>query len=634
MIKKELRDKLVAQATQEIVKARRHKQPKVAGWQLNEQLLYLVKQKSADARANVELGRMMEFINSYLSKVDNPLQFKFTKRKEAQLKRVKRLNALKEADASTGFWDLKDIAGKKQALTYGRAIYCYYADNYDGYKSHLENVDVYDFLIDPRAGGLDLERARYMGRYGIVLDEADLKNGDYIKSEVKNLTQGKSNSTEENNKKPREAAQTASTTTQETDDTYTFWEWYTTYNGERYYLLMQEGGTAVRCERLTDLFPATKNFPKGAFPFWTYAVTPDLTEFWTPAPADQVREIFMAQNVNINQMLDNAEEHNKPMKVVDVAALENLAELKYRKGGDIKVKPGTDAQKAVQFMRPSTIDTPLKVFDKLEQIQEKASGVTAGSKGTSDEDKVGIYEGNQANAADRFGLLNKTYSFGYKRFAQLYELGVRTYLTKKVAIDIIGIDGIETEKVSRRDIFKNDEDFNVIVEASDAEEQASTIDRRNKLQFLGANAQNPIQNPKKAYEISAKIAGLTPDEIKELTDTTEFGNAELMAEASMDIERVLEGNAPQPNQLANTAYKQKFVDYMRDHLEDMTQTQFANMEAYLQACEPIVIRNMVRAMANAGVPMGQPQPVGAQPTQPVDLQALQANQPQDGVPTL
>ena len=41
----------------------------------------------------------------------------------------------------------------------------------------------------------------------------------------------------------------------------------------------------------------------------------------------------------------------------------------------------------------------------------------------------------------------------------LYEIGVRDHLTKKVAIDMIGPEGIETEEVSKRDIFHRGDQF-------------------------------------------------------------------------------------------------------------------------------------------------------------------------------
>lgn len=629
---KALRDKIVAQALQEITFARQYKQGKIANWQKNEALYYSKKVKSDESRANVDLGRMQEYVHTILSKIDNPLIFKFTKRKEAQLKRVARLNSLRLIDAQNDDWDIKDIAGKKQAVIYGRAIYSYYADSYNGYCAHLDPVDVYDFLIDPSGGGLDIERAMFMGRYGVVKTKSELKDGVkdgiYLKSETETLIEGNGNAgeatQEETNKASRTYDTNVYTSKKEIGDPnkYKFWEWYTTYEGTRYYLLLNEtGATAIRCEELTEIFES------GLWPFWTWAAFIDLTEFWSPSYCDYVREIFMAQSVSVNQALDNSEQINKPQKVVNVGAIENLAELKYRRDGYIKVKKEFDADKALQIIKVPSIDTPIKVFDLLEKIQEKSSGVTAGSKGVSDEKgKVGIYEGNQVEVADRFGLLNKSYSFGYRRFAKLWEHGVREHLTKKTAIDILGPNGVDMEEVSRRDIFRKGDKFNVLVEASDAETALADAEKRAKIAFLSANAKSGVQNPKKAYEIAAGIVGFEPDTIRELMDLSEFGDAEIMSEAERDIERILDGEKIEPNELANAAYKQRFIDYMRDHKEDIDMEQFTALAEYILTLDDIIMRNTVRAinLISARMAAAPVRDVGGRSERPVDV-------PQDSV---
>ena len=174
MIRKEKRDLIRTQIKNEMDFARRYKQGKVANWQKNEQMYYGKKEKTDDARANVALGRMQEYVHTLLSKVDNPLTFTFTKRKDSQLKRVARLNSLKDIDSKRNYWDMKDIVGKKQAIIYGRAIYFYSASSDNGYQSNLENCDAYDFLIDPAAGGIDVDRAKYLGRYGVTKDRYEL----------------------------------------------------------------------------------------------------------------------------------------------------------------------------------------------------------------------------------------------------------------------------------------------------------------------------------------------------------------------------------------------------------------------------------------------------------------------------
>ena len=644
------RQKIVAQALNELQFARQYKQGKVGNWKINEDLYYGRKIKSEDARTNVDLGQMGSFVHTLLSKIDNPLVFKFTKRKLAQMQRVAQLNALRSADAQADNWDIKDLVGKKQAIIYGRAIYSYSADSIDIYKAHLENVDVYDFLIDPSAGGLDVERGMYMGRYGVVKSRQDIKvgikDGMYLKTESQNLLDGSGNATdttqEETNKINRTVAQNVWKSEKEitNPDKYKFWEWYTTYEGERYYLLLQEkGATAIRVEPLKDIFE------KGLFPFWTWAAFLDLTEFWTPSYCDYVREVFMASATSINQMLDNADEINKPMKAVNVNSIDNLAELKFRKDGWIKFKKDVDITKAIQMLRPPSIDTPIAVFNLLSAIGEKNSGVTAGAMGDAENNsgsKATIYEGNEANSADRFGLLNKSYAFGYKRFSILWECGVREHLIKKVAVDILGPDGVEVIEVSRRDLYRKGDTYNVMVESSNAELALSQKEKEMKMAFLEkqqviplAQGQKPIMNKEKAFEIQAQIAGFDEETIRQLMDVDNFGDAETMAEADRDIEELLDGKIIQPNQAADTAYKQRFVDYMQDNQEDITDEQFRALANYVLSLDQVIMRNMVRKandmlmrqqmeqamnpaiMPGAGVPVGvdgAPMNQGAIPT--------------------
>lgn len=592
-----------AQVADEIQFARTYKQGKITNWQRNEQMYYAKKQPAQDNRANVDLAKMQEFVHTLLSKIDNPLTFKYTKRKEAQLKRVELLNALKTIDASKNDWDIKDLVGKKQGIIYGRAIYFYYADSVNGrYKAHLENTDVYDFLIDPSAGGLDIEQAMYLGRYGVILSRKQLEEGDYIKSSVKNILLGEGNNTEttqeEENKSERMYGQkTIGKKELQHKDKFKFWEWFTTYEGIRYKVITQDSGECIEIKPLAEIFTPNEEFELGAWPVWTWAAFPDLTEFWTPSYCDYAREIFLAQNESINQMLDNGTKINEPMKAVNINAIENPNEVKWKRNGIIKVKNDIDINKAVQILQQAPISTAIQVYQVLEAIQEKASGVTAGAKGVADEEgKVGIYEGNQQATSDRFGLLNKSYAFGYKRFAKLYELGVKDNLTKEMAVDIVGPNGIEVRTVTSKDIFKEGDDFGVIVEASNAEEMAGMVKNNQKIIFLRGQVNNQTINQKKRFELEAKASGITEEEITQMLDVSEFGNQELMSEAERDIESILEGEKIKPNMNANNAYKQRVVDYMKDHSEDMSKEQFEAMVAYARSLDQVIYGNEARAL--------------------------------------
>jgi hypothetical protein len=634
-IRQEKRDKIVSQALQEIQFARTYKQGIIWKWQKNEDMYYgrkngaekredreIGSQANAESKANVDLGKMQSHVHTILSKIDNPLTFKFKRGSVADLKKTKLVNAIKEKDSNVGDWNWKDLAGKQQAVLYGRAIYSYHASSDKGYRSHLENVDVYDFLIDPSAGGLDLDNAMYLGRYGIRKNKQQLqeglKNGIYIKTEVAKLLDGAGNlanetTQEESNKQNRYShIGTQPNRTREDTNVYKFWEWYTTYEGQRYYLLLTEdGGCAVRVEKLTDLFKEDEILGDAPYPFWSWACFPNLTEFWTPSYADYVREIFMAQAVSINQMLDNAEKINKPQRAVDTSTIESISDLIYRKNGIIRFKSGTDVNRAFQIVQTPSINTPLQVYDKLEQIQSIESGVTSDAKGASDQDKVGIYEGNLAQVADRFGLLNKSYSQGYKRFAKLYWYGIEDHLTKKVSVKILGSKGLEkTVFVGRRDI-KPKSEYEVIVESTSAEAQSDNIDKKNKINFLAQYKGNPLVNQKILFEKEAEIVGMTDDDVRSLLDVQGDGTAEIISEAERDILSILDGKVIEPNMNANIAYANYFIEYLKDHQEDMSEDTFLLFQDYLNRIEKTIINNMGTQLTNQLAKQGQLQGGGA-----------------------
>ena len=632
MINKQTIDKIAAQSINEIDIARTYKNGKVKSWQSNESMYYGVKETSEDSRANISLGRMQEFVHTLLSKIDNPLVFKFTKRKPSQLNRVELLNSLRRFDADRNFWDLKDIVGKKQGIIYGRAVYAYYASSDEGYQSNLENVDVYDFLIDPSCGGIDIENAFFMGRWGVVKTIKQLKDGVknkiYNKEAVSRLIESGGNSTEENqeeiNKRSRSYDQeTIGDKENNNHNKFKLWEWFTTFEGERYYILMDNSGQWIRCEKLSDMFS------NDMWPFWTWAAFPDLTEFWTPSYCDYARDLFLAQDASIGQMLDNADAINKPMRAVDVSAIDDVTKLKYRKDGIIPVKKGVDINRAYQTIITPSINTPIQVFEILEGIQEKASGVTAQAKGTSDEDgKVGIYQGNEAAMADRFGLLNKSYSFGYKRFAKLYENGVKDHLIKKIAIEILGPNGVEVKQISKRDLYKKGDEYGITVEASNAEMMASKQDRNEKLAFLASEVNNPMINKKKSFEMRALISGLSEEDVRQLLDTNSYGNEKLMSEADRDLESLLMGEVIEINDAANNQYKQRMVDYLRDHKEDINDRQFFAISAYIDSLEDVIFRNEARKLVNEqSQEMLNPElnPLNINQPQPEMPQAVQTN---------
>lgn len=611
-ISKATREAISAQINDEIQFARTSKQSKVSNWHKNEDLYYSNKKLIEGERANVNLNEAQGFVNSFLAKINKPFNFKYVKGEEADLKAAKIANALKDKDLKLGRWNFKAMLARVQLIIYGRYIFEYHADSAGGYKSHLTPVDVYQFLIDPSCGGLDIEAAFYLGRGGIIKSkkdiEAGIKSGKYLKAEAKDLISGSGNidteSKEDQNASNRWVALIQRQKVLNRPDQWKFWEWYTTYEGKRYYCLYTEdGGALIRLEELKDVFKNEK------WPFFSAAAYPDLTEFWTPSPMDGVREAIMAKATSINQMLDNGESINRPMKAFDVGAIKNPALLKYRKDGLIPVKSGVKISDAVQMFTTTPIQTAIQVFEKLGEIIDINSGVTAGTKGQATETQVGIYEGNQANTADRFSLISDSEADAQQRFAVLYLDGLDEHLNTKVAVEMIGIDGVEFKAVTKKDLKRN-RDFDVMVITAGQEETMQNTEKRNKLTFLSAkgNDMSGTYNKKVLAEMEATIAGFTQDEIKYMLDPQNAGNAELMSECADDIERMLSGEIIPVNDLANTAYMQKMKDYMRDEQEYMlAHPDIANIFFdYMNRLVPVVTMNMTSnintTLAKEGIP--------------------------------
>lgn len=596
------RDKIVAQAIKEIEFDRDYKKQRIIDWHRNEKLLAHMKQKLGDQRANVGIAntKALGFVGTLLSKVDNPPNIKFSKTTEADLAVSKRYNALfaQDMDSEKEDLDFKDLMGKKDAISYGRTIYEYHASSEGGnYTPHLNLVSPYDFLIDPAAGGMDIEKARHLGRAGIWKDKKQLedgvKSGLYIKDEVSKLTSGKgqADAASQEQKDKEEASYYLTGEKQrimEDSGQWHFHEWGTTYEGERYYVLLNEDSkTGIRVEKLENVFESKLWW------FWSWATDPDPKEFWTLSPLDNVREIFITQGININQALDNNERINHPMMGVVAGAVKNLSDLRYGRDKRVMFKKGTDMRTATKTFETPKINEPLEVYNVLEGIGDKEGGVPASAKGVAEEDKVGIYEGNLANVSDRLGLLNKSYARGYKHFAKLWKEGVKEHLTKKTAIEMLGADGVSYEEV-KPDEMKPTRELKVIVEASDAEMQSDLQDKKNKLAFLSQKVNDPMVNQKVRFEMEAQIAGMKKEDIDRLLDVENEASAELMAECAGDIEDLINGKEVKPNYQANTKYAQKIVDYMKDKRGELNKKQWSALEQYLIKIQPIVIENSVR----------------------------------------
>lgn len=622
-----VRDNLAKQSLKEIDYSYRYKKARMTSWNKNEDMMspdriasdgklpYGGSAYSTETRAQVPLYKMHGFVHTILSKIDNPLTFKYVKGSSADLKKAKLMNAIKEKDGNIGRWNFKDLMGKRDAAIYGRAIYLYLTRNDKGtYKSLLNLIDPKDFLIDPDVGGLcteeedgsGVEKALYLGWWNTKLTRAQLlkgvKDGIYYKKVVEDLLDGGTNTkvktaqdTDKDNRKasgvPRERFKH--------ENQFIFYTWITTdENDDRYYLVLTPSGECIRCEPWKEIRKS------GRYPVWTWAAFPDPREFWTPSYCDYARGIFMAQEKSINQSLDNSEQINRPQTVINVDYIRNLAQVRYRRDGYIEIEGSTDVNKVLQTRQTPPIQGPFMVYDKLETIVESESGVTADMKGASNEDTLGIYEGNLMQAGDRFGLLNKSYAEGYYRFAVLHKEGVMQDLKRKMAVRVLGAMGLQIEMVSARDLKPFQDDYDILVESSMAEAQSNLADSKNKLTFLGGYKGDQNINQKLLFETQAEIAGFDTDTVRRLLNTHDDGTEDIISEAEEAFELIIGGDKAPFYKDANTAFLQWLNDLSEKYDTVLNRNQHIALFEYMDLMRPLVEQNSAQYAINQAASEG------------------------------
>ena len=602
LVSNDIAQKLSTQFVHHLSQSRRHKKPRIDSWKRVDDMMANRKIEFADTTVHVPLGKARGFLRRWLSKIDNPLTFKYKHKEPADIKKARNLNAIRETDQNVGRWNWKDLMGKTQAGKYGRAIYFYTARSPKGeYESELSMIDVLRFHIDPRAGGEDKEKARWMGWSRVELTREELEqgrdDGEYYKEKVDTLLTAGGNaskkSLEDRYEDYRYTSINSTGKEAETpgEDLFTFYRWFETINNTRYSMLVTETGEVIQAKELE------KEWASGLYPVWTWAGDTDPTEFWSLGEIEYQMYVFIAQEASISQMIENSDKVNKPQRAVNIERIKNLAQVKYRRDSFIEVEGDDDVNKAIKDMPVPSIQTPMVVYDKLDLVQADATGMTAGTKGMAEEDKVAIYEGNMQQVGDIFGLLNKSYAEGYYHFARLHEAGVYENLTKSMAVEIMGEQGLSLEKVSRKDI-KSKKGFNILIESSNAESQSNNVDRKNKTTFLAGYKGDQMVNQKVLFEQGAKNVGYEDDEVKRFLDTSDYATSEIISDAHEVFQQLVSGKEADPYDGANTVWLQEILKLYWKNRSDLNAIQATTIEQYIESHIPIVEQNMARDLTN------------------------------------
>lgn len=609
VITQSVNDKILKQCLKEYEAALKYRHPRIVeSWHPNEELYYSKKQKKLKGRHNIQFGDMQGFVDTMLSKIDDIPQIKFQPTTEADFKKAKKVTKQWELDSSPlrGDWAFKDLLIKKLAILYGRGIAKYIPTSSNGiYLSNLVLIDPYDFVIDPMAGGENIENASYMGHDNIFKSIYQLEGDEnYDQKQIQKIKQSlvagenKDIDNELKEKQTRLAALNLDTRQYkyQGQEIVKFCESYTTYQGERYICTFDLKTLEwMRVDKLKDVFTEIEDDTnEPLWPIDSWAPNPDAFEFWSPSPCDQVRDSYIAENILINQSFDNRQYRNFGMKMYDTDIIKNPALLEPRWAGLVPATPkdGRSIQQGIyEFQYPSLDDTPI-LHNLIEQKVGKNSGITPGTQGLSENDKkVGVFEGELAQAADRLGLSNRSYSRFWIRMGKRYINGLKQHATEEMVVKMIGENGVEWDKIVKEDLNTK---FDIIIVGSNAELQTDARKSKIKLDVLNNEKENNLINQKLSLEKRLEIAGFEAAEIKELMDTKHEGEQEILAEAADENEKMLTKDI-KPNEGATSGHIQKHLDFVKDN--DLKPEIKDRIIAHADAEIPFARKNMVDLLA-------------------------------------
>lgn len=569
-------------------------------------------------RFNIPIPILEGFVNTLESKIDDQIRVEFKRGRESTLKTAKKLTSAwaKDSAADRGDYDGADLDAKKLAIFSGFGALKLIPTSDPEYRQDLEAIDYYDLVFEPN-GGRDLEKHLFKGQMNIFKIAKELRDGVgsgiYDREDVARLLIPSGDNSTKQVQDDRQAkfnrftamGLNPKTYSYVGDDVHNLTEMVLKSEGVDWYILFDYvKQLVVRMSPLKDIFSS------GLSPYIAWHTDRNPMSFLGRAPVDAVYPVAEAMRILINQNFDNIQKRNWDQVFVNAKKIPNLSDLEYRPNGIIRLKlaEGESAANAYsQRVTPDTSAITINLIQFFNSFLGEKTGVTPGSQGNAEEDKVGIYYGNIQQAADRFGLLNKFYVQAHTEIAKRYKFNLKDHLPSKgFMVKFVGVSGIQEEELLRKELA---DDFSVSVTSANTEVRNDEVTRKKQQESLMMIQKDEglRQEVSLSWLIKEilRIGEYTEDQIKEATSNEEGGDEMLMSEAMRSIEMIIDGESPKLNQSANTAFVRKIVNYTVEQSDEIDAEIVSKLLEYAQQHLPIAEKN-AKLLAPV-TPVAQPQ---------------------------
>lgn len=615
-IETSLANKLVDIAVEQFKAGFEFKRGRMVEIRKNEEFYNLRKLKVPKGRFAVPLPVMSGFVDTLMSKIDEPPSSKFVHTDLADAKKM-RLTSLafeKDMAAIRGNYAQIDRWSKKLGCFSGRPIVKFFAESDPAYKANFEVTDYEDFITEPLGGG-DLNKHLFKGQDGIfrvrkVLIEG-AKSGFYQSGQVLKLIasvgSGEFKNVEtfyrERIVRYRNMGLNLLNNTYVGQPIYKLVEWVLNYDGQDYYLLFNyKTGVWIRAHLLKDLFES------GLSPWVSWATHEDPNIFWSKAPCDDMRPIADSVETLFNQELYNRRKGNAGQRAFDPSIYKTPSQLNWRPDGLVEGTPpaGRTLADGIYEFKTRELKGTIDLLHFLDIFGAQKTGITPGTPQVPErEQKVGIRFANIQEMADRLGLINKSYRKGQDEMALRYYWGAIEHLDEKTLIEMIGEEGYGWNAIKKQGTHKFDIQL-VGGSAEIAANEAKAKKRETSLIMLSKDEElRASVNPQWRLKQTLIHGDWPEEEIRAALGKGDLADIEILGEAAKAVQDIIQGREPKRIvRGATTGFLQYILDFATDKIDfdpesqepkDLKQKKiFAKLTKYIQRHMPIVQENMAR----------------------------------------
>lgn len=606
-----LASKLIGIAMKQVQTSMKHKRDRMEQVQKSIDLYNGKTKKALKGRWNLPLPLMSGYADTLLSKTDDAPKIKISYQDLADLRRAAKVQAKWDQDSTAveGRWQEKDRDMKFLASFYGVGIPKYFAynDKNGDYHSHFEVVDPLDFECEPM-GGQNIRNHKFKGQRNIFKSKSELQEGAvsgiYDKRQVLHLVSVTGSDDykhfermyEEKTDRMKSLGFDTDTNSYIGVPTYNLTEWYMEDpdSGVWYYLLFESrSGVWVRFEPLKELFEL------GEDPFDAWHTHRDPFNFWSKAPADDMRPVAEGMSIIFNQMLDAREKRVYAQRAYDPTVFTDPSQLEWRPDGLVEAQ--TDGVRPISAgiyeFRIDGVDEggTINLMKFMDDITGLKTGITPSAQGETEDKRVGIYFGNLQQVADRLGLYNKSYSECYGRLGRKYYFGLRQHVkSNRMMVRMVGLRGYNWEELTKEDLNPV-QDFNIEIVGGQAQAQLDEILKKTKTDSLIAASPLGKINPEAFTEEILRNGGWEEGQIKRLMDMQSYGSEEMMSIAEQAVQDIVYNNKEPKLYRKATYFFMQYIldkaDELYDH-EDVSLQEYQTLLAYAEAHMQYAAYNM------------------------------------------